>query len=127
MSGVPATELFDLISHAIDRDGPADPQEEQRFKALMAKSPPDVGFNDVSLDMGPGKLTGSFSMPMSLDGRFSAHAAIRLVGYDALLTDTNSHSEMKQVGPTLIFIKALAGPMDRRWCGTSAIRARSFW
>jgi hypothetical protein len=109
-SGMPVAALTDLISHAIDQDSASDPKNEQMLKDAVAKSPPEVGFDDIALEMGTAKLTGSFSMLATFSNNIVAHAAIRFVGYDTVLADINSHPEMKQAGAMMIFAKGLAKP-----------------
>jgi hypothetical protein len=107
VSGVPTADVADLIEHAIDSDGTDDDELTQEAIGLLAKGPLKVGIDDLSLDMGPGKLSGSATVAVSSPADYVAQAAIRLTGFDALMKDAQSRPELQQAAPVMIFLKGI--------------------
>jgi hypothetical protein len=107
VSGVPTADVADLINHAIDSDGTDNDELTGMAMGLLAKGPLTVGIDDLSLDMGPGKLTGSGSVAVSSPVDYVAQAVLKLTGFDALLADANTRPELKQAAPVMIFLKGI--------------------
>ncbi len=110
VSGVPTADVANLLNHAIDSDGTDDDALTQEAMGLMAKGPLTIGIDDLSLDMGPGQLSGSGTVALSSPVDYVAQAALRLKGFDALMKDAQTRPELAQAAPVMIFLKGIGKP-----------------
>jgi hypothetical protein len=107
---VPTADVTNLVNHAIDSDGTDDDALTQEAMGLLAKGPLTIGIDDLSLDMGPGQLSGSGTVAVSSPVDYVAQAALRLKGFDALMKDAQTRPELAQAAPVMIFLKGIGKP-----------------
>jgi hypothetical protein len=106
IGGIPKAALLDLVLKSID-----DPDAADNFMpmatALLEKGPLVLGVKDISLDLGPAKLTGGGAVKVTSVADYSGAGEFRVTGLDALIQRVNATPELKQAGPGLIFVKGI--------------------
>jgi hypothetical protein len=112
LTGIPARTAYDLINQWIDHGDPNQLQMEQFATDALAKGPVTFAIDDVSLDLGPGHLTASGTVVAVSTSSAYANATVRVTGADKIMSDANTHPELKPVAPALIFLKGLAKQDD---------------
>jgi len=110
VSGIPSTAGIDLLLRAID--SPDDNNSEQlqaEAKGLMRQGPLTFGLDDVTLDLGPARLTasGEVQVPAPEPEEISGHADISATGLDALVKQAHTQPDLRRALPVLIMLKGL--------------------
>lgn len=108
VSGLPKAELVSLIGQAIDEPGKnAVGALMPGMIQMMADGPIGVGIDELLVDLGTSKLTGTGKVEIASPGDIVGHAEIHLRGLDALLRQVNATPQTKQAAPALIFLKGI--------------------
>ena len=107
MSGIPKDDLVKLLTTAVDSANGDMAKASAEGLAILAKSPVTVGIDDLILDIGVAKLTGSGEMEVTSPTEITGEAELRLTGFDALLKKVSAVEETKLAAPVLIFLKGI--------------------
>lgn len=106
-SGMPVSDLFAMISKAVDTDDPKADDFAADGTAMLAHSPITAGLDELAFDMGPAKLAASGSIRTSGPGNVVGSADIKVTGLDALIQQAGNDPLLRQGAPVLIFLKGI--------------------
>ena len=108
VSGLQKADLIQLLSTAADSPNGDMSQATAQGMAMLDKTPVNVGVDDLIIDIGVAKLTGSGGLDVSSPTDLSGEAELRLTGFDALMRKVNAAQETKMAAPVLIFLKGIS-------------------
>jgi hypothetical protein len=109
LSGVPAGPLLSLLRTAIASAG-NDPALPAEAATLLREGPFAVGLDELAADFGPAMFTASGEIQVTGAGQVTGQAHIRATGLDALIKEARTAPSLRQVLPTLIFLKGMGEP-----------------
>jgi hypothetical protein len=102
VGGVQGAALLQLLTTALESDG-HDPSLHAQAEALLRNGPLDVALDDLSLDLGPARLSGTGELRISGPDATDGEAHVTAKGFDALVKALHG----TQAAPVLIYLKGL--------------------
>jgi len=107
ISGMPTQALTRFLAHAIDVAGTDDAELGPEALQLLAENPLTIGIDELNIDIGTARLTGTGRMQVASPSDMTGAAELRLTGMDPLMRLIGQTPETKAGMPVLIMLKGL--------------------
>ena len=107
ISGVPKQALTAFLAHAIDVAGSDDSELGAEAMQLLADNPVTVGIDELNIDIGAARLTGTGQVQVAAPTDVTGAAELRMTGMDPLMRMVGQSPETKAAMPVLIMLKGL--------------------
>jgi hypothetical protein len=106
ISGAPADGVAKLMLDAVDHPDD-DKRLEPEARALLKHGPVAVGFDDISLDVGPSAIKAEGEVRIADEKDVRGDAKVTVTKFAALLKSAQDVPEMQEAVPFLIFLKGI--------------------